>query len=46
MYLSDVELLGKLVEDGSIAALVLLDDGGDERDQLVPELKVVQSKQL
>jgi hypothetical protein len=41
-HLSNVELLWELVEDGAIGALVLLNDGGDEGDELVPELQVVQ----
>ena len=45
MYnLSNVELLWELVENGSVRVLVLLDDGGDEGDQLVPELEVVQPR--
>ncbi len=41
-HLCHVKLVGELVEDGSVAVLVLLDDGGDEGDQLVPELQVVE----
>jgi hypothetical protein len=41
-HLCHVKLVGELVKDGSVAVLVLLDDGGDEGDQLVPELQVVE----
>ena len=44
LYLSNVELLWELVEDGPVGALVLLNDGGDEGDELVPELQVVQPR--
>ena len=40
-HMGYVELLRELVEDRRVARLVLLDDGGDERDELVPELQVV-----
>ena len=40
-YVSNVELLRELVEHGAVAGLVLLDDGGDQRDQAVPELEIV-----
>ena len=39
--MSDVQLLGELVEHRAVAGLVLLDHGGDQGDQLVPELQVV-----
>ena len=39
--MSNVELLRELVEHWPVAVLVLLDDRGDEGDQLVPELEVV-----
>ena len=44
MYLSYIELLRELVEDGSVGVLVLLHNGGYEGDQLVPELEVVQPR--
>ena len=44
MYLSYIQLLRELVEDGSVGVLVLLHHGGYEGDQLVPEFKVVQSR--
>ena len=43
-YMSNVELLRELVENRTVTVLVLLDDGGDERDQLVPELEVVEPR--
>ena len=40
-YVSNVELLRELVEDGAVAGLVLLNNGSYQCDQAVPELKVV-----
>lgn len=39
--MTNVELLRELVENRPVTVLVLLDDGGDQRNQLVPELQVV-----
>lgn len=42
-YIANIELLWELVEDGGIAVLVLLDDGDDEGNELVPEVNTLQA---
>ncbi len=43
-HMSNVELLRELVKDRPVAVLVLLDDGGNEGDEAVPELEVVVAR--
>ena len=43
-YFGHVKLVGELIEDRAVAILVLLDDRGDEGDQLVPEFEVIESR--
>jgi hypothetical protein len=41
LYLTNIELLGKLVEDRCITIAVFFNDRYNERNQFVPEIKTI-----